>query len=295
MICRNFLKIKTQLNKIVLKNYTNDTQSINQQDHQPQFKRVALILSGLGNETGTDLYDAVSLMVNLNNLGVNVNFYSLPDQMIESSRISRGKINDLSTLKPSEYQGIFLPGGNGVATNLTNYREKNEEFQVNEILENALIQFHQDKKPIVTLGLAGIIAAKVFIKYSPRLTLGKQEQRDDGKVNFLEQESIKVLEKLGAIHVDRFSNNFQIDFENRIISTPASLFNGFKRGVHTFECAQHVTKIAQQFFLGNQIRMSDYKSGQYKRREEQNMEGGQRNYRRRNNRNQEDDQQTQEQ
>ena len=41
--------------------------------------------------------------------------------LIESSRISRGKITDLSTIKHEKYDCLVIPGGFGVAKNLSSW------------------------------------------------------------------------------------------------------------------------------------------------------------------------------
>jgi enhancing lycopene biosynthesis protein 2 len=44
--------------------------------------------------------------------------------MIESSRITRGDIKDLTELKASNYDALFVPGGFGVAKNLSDFAVK---------------------------------------------------------------------------------------------------------------------------------------------------------------------------
>ena len=48
----------------------------------------------------------------------------------ESSRIARGSIKDLETLKVADFDAILLPGGFGVAKNLSNFAFKNAEMTV---------------------------------------------------------------------------------------------------------------------------------------------------------------------
>jgi enhancing lycopene biosynthesis protein 2 len=44
--------------------------------------------------------------------------------LIESARITRGNVNDLSTLNALNYDAVFVPGGFGAAKNLSNFAVK---------------------------------------------------------------------------------------------------------------------------------------------------------------------------
>lgn len=50
--------------------------------------------------------------------------------LVESARICRGQIKDISELKGEEYQAVFLPGGFGVAKNLSDYAINGASFEV---------------------------------------------------------------------------------------------------------------------------------------------------------------------
>ena len=49
-----------------------------------------------------------------------------------------GEVHDLNTLNASEFQALLIPGGFGVAKNLSNYAEKGDDFSINTLVEKAL-------------------------------------------------------------------------------------------------------------------------------------------------------------
>ncbi len=56
----------------------------------------------------------------------------------------------------------MLPGGFGVAKNLSNFATENEKFTVDKQVENVLKDFYQNKKQIAACCIAPILLGKVF-------------------------------------------------------------------------------------------------------------------------------------
>lgn len=50
--------------------------------------------------------------------------------MVESARITRGNVSDLSQLNVDDYDGVFVPGGFGAAKNLSDFAAKGGDFQL---------------------------------------------------------------------------------------------------------------------------------------------------------------------
>lgn len=68
--------------------------------------------------------------------------------MQEAGRIARGKISSLDQLNENEFDGLILPGGFGVAKNLSTFAFKGAEARVHGTVASILKAFHQSKKPI---------------------------------------------------------------------------------------------------------------------------------------------------
>ena len=160
-------------------------------------KKAAIVLSGCGVYDGSEITEAVSYFIALSNNGIPFDVFA-PNKkqkdvinhltgekmdekrnvLVESARIARGHVKDLKELQESSYDAIFLPGGFGVAKNLSDFADKGEDLTVDETLADILRKFHDKKKPIALCCISPIIAAKVFGKHTGkhklRLTLGSK-------------------------------------------------------------------------------------------------------------------------
>ncbi|GAA56801.1 ES1 protein homolog mitochondrial [Clonorchis sinensis] len=80
-------------------------------------------------------------------------FISIPRKpprnvLVESARIARGKVSPLSELNVKDFDALLIPGGFGVAKNLSDFSEKNAECTVIPDVELCLKGFLREKKPI---------------------------------------------------------------------------------------------------------------------------------------------------
>ena len=60
----------------------------------------------------------------------------------ESARIARGAVSDISNLKTNNYAALFVPGGFGVAKNLSNFAFEGHRCTVNRQVEEVIRSFH---------------------------------------------------------------------------------------------------------------------------------------------------------
>lgn len=58
--------------------------------------------------------------------------------LVEAARIARGQVKDIVELKGDDYQAILLPGGFGVAKNLSDYAVNGASFNVHAEVERVL-------------------------------------------------------------------------------------------------------------------------------------------------------------
>src|SRR5688500_16294521 len=108
-------------------------------------KRVGIVLSGCGARDGSEIRGAVLTLLAVERAGGQAVFAApdvaqprvvdhrtgdlVPDAsprsaLAESARIARGEIQDLATLQVGDVDMLIFPGGQGVATVLSNYAEK---------------------------------------------------------------------------------------------------------------------------------------------------------------------------
>lgn len=98
--------------------------------------------------------------------------------LVEAARIARGQVKDIVELKGDDYQAILLPGGFGVAKNLSDYAVNGASFNVHAEVERALREFHTLKKPIGAMCISPLLLAKVFQNEKPKITMGRIDTQD---------------------------------------------------------------------------------------------------------------------
>ncbi len=101
-------------------------------------KNAAILLSGSGVYDGTEITEAVSMLITLSKKEIKYNCFSVnKDQMHvidhtkgeemkeprnclkESARISRGEVSDITTINPDDFDFLLIPGGFGAAKNFS--------------------------------------------------------------------------------------------------------------------------------------------------------------------------------
>lgn len=196
-------------------------------------KKVAVILSGCGVYDGTEIQEAMAVLLALENHGFEaVCFAPDVDQMhvinhlkgeamngetrnvlVESARICRGKIHPLDIGKIKEMDALMIPGGYGAAKNLSNYAVAGTDMKVNPQVEEAIKAVHKAAKPIVSLCISPVLLARILGGESPRLTLGS-----DGA-------DAKNAESMGARHEVTTHEEITVDEDLKIITAPCYMLD----------------------------------------------------------------------
>lgn len=190
---------------------------------------VGVLLSGCGVLDGSEIHEAVSILVALDRRGANIvclapdiaqsdvinHLTRKPEKqqrnvLEESARIARGKIRDLAEVKADELDALILPGGFGAAKNLSNFASRGAQAEVNESVKALLVQMHQAHKPIGLACIAPVIAAKIFgeMGVKPRLTIGTDPA------------TAAAINQMGAQHHDTGPMDTCVDESNKIVTTP---------------------------------------------------------------------------
>uniref|UniRef100_A0A3B4X047 Si:ch211-153b23.5 n=1 Tax=Seriola lalandi dorsalis TaxID=1841481 RepID=A0A3B4X047_SERLL len=144
-------------------------------------KRVAVILSGCGVYDGTEIHEASAVLVHLSRAGAKVQMFAPnADQMHvvnhcegkpteekrnilqESARIARGDVTDLAKLDVTAFDAAIIPGGFGVAKNLSDWAVKNKDCTILPQLEKIIKAFHKAGKPLGMCCISPVLAAKIL-------------------------------------------------------------------------------------------------------------------------------------
>ena len=196
----------------------------------PSMKRpvIGVVLHGCGAKDGSEIHEAVFTMGCLEMAGAEIQCLAphgaqarlvnhatgvaekgKRDMFDEAARIARGNIKDLSTILPSDLDGLVIPGGFGTAYNLCDFADRGVEMTVLPMLEKLLKGLHAQQKPIGAVCVAPVILAKVFGRIHPRLTLGEKG------------DASRAAEEMGAEHIEAAPNTCVVDEKNLFVTTPA--------------------------------------------------------------------------
>lgn len=190
--------------------------------------RCAVILSGCGVQDGSEIHEAVTLLLVLSERGHEAHCFA-PDieqtrvvdhrhgvqsqekrnVLTESARIARGQIQPLDRLNPENFDAILLPGGLGAALNLSHFASEDDPYDVIPQLSRVLLQAHQRSRILGFMCIAPVIAAAVFGNQHVKMTIG-----DD-------HHTAQRCENRGAQHVNCDYNQACIDENLKIVSVPA--------------------------------------------------------------------------
>ena len=196
-------------------------------------KNIAVILAGCGYLDGAEIREAVLTLLALDMEGVNYKIFA-PNKvqhhvvnhltgeassdekrnvLVESARIARGQISELSELDPKEFDSLLMPGGFGAAKNLSNFAFKGSEGKLDNDVKRVITSFHESKKAIGAICISPALLALALGNKKPTLTIGN----DEGTAT--------ELNKLGAQHTNTTPNEIAVDKENLIVTTPAYMYD----------------------------------------------------------------------
>jgi enhancing lycopene biosynthesis protein 2 len=132
-----------------------------------------MILSGCGQQDGTEVTEAVLSHLSLVRAGCEVLFFApsgpqarvidhttghataeTRDALVESARIARGRIRPLSELDPAHVDGAWLPGGSGALQTLAPTPPRGAQPVALPDLSRVLRALHADGKPIGAVCIA---------------------------------------------------------------------------------------------------------------------------------------------
>jgi enhancing lycopene biosynthesis protein 2 len=196
----------------------------------PDKKKFAVILSGCGNKDGAEIHESVMTLWAIHKHGAEYQCFApdIPQHHVlnfitgaemnekrnvlaESARIARGNIRDLKTYKAEEYNGLIMPGGLGVAKNLSTYAFDGPDCSVNEDVIRAVRETAALKKPIGALCIAPAIVAKIL--GDVLVTIGQ----DSG--------TAAAISRMGARHEQTTHGEITIDREHRVVTTPCYMLD----------------------------------------------------------------------
>ena len=192
--------------------------------------KVGVLLSGSGVNDGSEIHESVLTMLFLDRSNVEivlmapnidqmhvVNHYTGQEMdefrnvLVESARIARGDIKDMAEIRGDDLDALIIPGGLGVAKNLSDYAMSGSECSVNPDVYRMVVEMILAKKPIGAICIAPAMMAKILAEQdmSATLTIGSDKSESDD------------IKAMGSQHQNCSTEEVVIDNENSIVTTPA--------------------------------------------------------------------------
>jgi enhancing lycopene biosynthesis protein 2 len=189
---------------------------------------IGVLLSGCGVFDGSEIHEAVLTLLFLDRAGVDIRCMA-PDMeqlhvidhlsqqqvderrsvLVESARIARGEIQDLSQASAEDMDALIIPGGFRAAKNLSDFAVSGPDARVHPDVQRLLGELAAKGKPIGALCIAPATVVKALASLSPHVTIGN----DVG--------TAAAINGMGGVHVDCPVTDICVDETHRIVTTPA--------------------------------------------------------------------------
>ncbi len=199
--------------------------------------KIAVILAGSGVYDGSDIHESVLSLLAIEELGHTASCFA-PNKnqlhvinhldgsvmeenrnvLVESARIARGAISDLSELQTSNFDALLIPGGFGAAKNLNQWAINGPEGEIDLIVKSTILDFLAAKKPIAALCMGPTVVAKALegSNLNATLTIGTTKENSPYDI----QGIASGMEKLGSTHSEKSIREIAIDEQLKIVSAP---------------------------------------------------------------------------
>jgi len=198
--------------------------------------KVGVVLSGCGVYDGSEIHEAVITLLALDRAGAEI-ICMAPNApqlhvvnhltgevaeaesrniLVESARIARGDIKDMASVTAADVDALVLPGGFGAAKNLCDFAINGPECQVNAEVSRLVNEMVNAKKPIAAICIAPAVIARILGQAgkAPQVTIGT----DSG--------TAEAINAMGAQHVNKAVEEFVVDEDLNILTTPAYMLAG---------------------------------------------------------------------
>lgn len=193
-------------------------------------KRFAVILSGCGVFDGAEIHEATLTLLAIAKAGGSYECFA-PDKeqnqvinhitgkpmneernvLIESARITRGKIKPLNLYEPEKFDAVIFPGGFGVTKNLSTLAFDGSDCIVDPEVELAVLASVEASIPIGALCTAPVLIVKILP--GADVTIGR------------DPETIKTIEKMGGTHHKTDYTELIVDKKYKLVTSPCYMLD----------------------------------------------------------------------
>lgn len=199
--------------------------------------KIGVLLSGSGVYDGAEIQESVLILLALAQQGADY-FCIAPnieqhhvinhltgDQMnekrnvlVESARIARGNIKNLTEVSVDDMDGLVMPGGFGVAKNFTKWAFEGANGEINQDVKKLISEMVNNHKPIAAVCMSPTTVAKALegTGIETTLTVGTTKEKSPYQIADISGE----MKKVGANPVFCTVTEVVSDDVNNIVSSP---------------------------------------------------------------------------
>ncbi len=212
-------------------------------------RKIGVILSGSGVYDGTEIQEAcmtllaiahqggeaICMAPNINQHHVinHLNGEEMEDErnvLIESARIARGNIMDISDAKMKDLDALVIPGGFGAAKNLSSWAFQGPEGEINLDVQRLILEALKSKKPIGAMCMGPTLVAKATAGsgYKVTLTVGSDEAESPYDIKGIST----AMESSGTVAVMKTVHQIAVDTKHKVVSAPCYMMEAGISDIH---------------------------------------------------------------
>ncbi len=192
-------------------------------------KKIGIILSGLGYEEGTSVWDVAYLLREMERCNAKP-IPLVPDTCIEhrfpgargkaapqrnflseAKKMIRGDVFLIGDVDPAQFDGLLIPGGKGCITVLCSMLRDGSKAQILPEIRELIAGIYARKKTIGAIGYGSVLPV-LALRATARLLIAGMN----------DAEIIGFLRRIGTDVVKSQLDEVVVDEENNLLSTPGT-------------------------------------------------------------------------
>lgn len=199
--------------------------------------KIGVLLSGCGVYDGAEIQESIFTLLAIEEIGAEAVCISIDknqhhvvnhlngeemkeerNMLIESARIARGNVKEISSVSPADIDALVIPGGFGSAKNFTNWAFEGPNGDILPEVKLLLVNMYNVGKPIVALCVSPVVLAKALedAGVKSKMTIGTDQLDSPYDINGFSDglTSVGVQTQMNSV------TEITVDEENKIISAP---------------------------------------------------------------------------
>jgi enhancing lycopene biosynthesis protein 2 len=199
--------------------------------------KIGVLLSGCGVYDGAEIQEAVLTLLAIDEIGAEAICISVNrpqyhvvnhvtgqemdenrNMLVESARIARGAIREISEVDPIDIDGLVIPGGFGSAKNFTKWAFNGPDGDILPEVKLLLVNMVNVGKPIAALCVSPVVLAKALegSLVKGHVTIGSDQEPSPYDIPGF----VSGLESTGLETSMKTVREICVDMDNKIITAP---------------------------------------------------------------------------